>query len=167
MGKCPMGKRSKSLPSAFRHGAYSGTTILPGEDPNDFDELHSRLAAEFAPAGPLEEDIVTSMARLVWRRQNLSTYKLAALAKNRSLKIRAKYGPRFDPNVNPLRGFEREDLRTADQMSAEEKAAEREVRTELGDAMALVEMGDGATIEGLFADLSVIDRLDSIRIFAK
>jgi hypothetical protein len=79
-----MSKRNNRFHPALKHGAYSNTTVLPGEDPDEFNKLHARLVAEFAPAGPLEEDIVTSMARLVWRKQNLSTYKLAALARNRS-----------------------------------------------------------------------------------
>lgn len=77
-------------------------------------ELHDGLVAEFAPAGQAEEDIVATIARLFWRKQNLSTYRLAEWAKDRSSAIRAKYGPCFDPSApDPfplLGGFEREDL---------------------------------------------------------
>jgi hypothetical protein len=50
---------------------YSGTALLPGEDPGEFELLHNKLIAEFAPAGPFEQDIVANMARLIWRKQNL------------------------------------------------------------------------------------------------
>jgi hypothetical protein len=46
---------------------------LPGEDPAAFKKLHANLIKELKPVGPLEEDIVTSVARLLWRKQNLST----------------------------------------------------------------------------------------------
>jgi hypothetical protein len=72
-----MGKRFNRFPSALIHGAYSGTALLPGEDSDDFKKLHKGLIVEFAPLGPLEEDIVASMARLIWRKQNLSTHKVA------------------------------------------------------------------------------------------
>jgi hypothetical protein len=161
-----VGKRSNSLPSALKHGAYSGTALLPGEDPLAFKELYDGLIAEFAPAGPLEEDIVADMARRLWRKQNLLTYKLAALAKDRSSAIRAKYGPCYDPNApDPLSLLKIDapkDLRTPDEIRADEKAAEREIRKELGDAIAFVEMGDAATVERLLEDLALIDRLDGM-----
>jgi len=160
-----VGKRSNLLPPALKHGAYSGVALLPGEDPDAFEKLQRGLIAEFTPEGPFEEEIVATIARLTWRKQNLSTYKLATLAKNRSSAIRAQYGPRFDPNVPgpmmfPIYG--REDIRTADEIQADNRAAEQEIRKELGDALALVEMGDAVTIERLFKDLDVIDRLDGM-----
>jgi len=160
-----MGKRSNLLPPALKHGAYSGTALLPGEDPDAFEKLHKGLIAEFIPEGPLEEDIVATIARLTWRKQNLLTYKLAALAKERFSSIRAQYGPRFDPNVpDPLMfpNFGREDIRTEDEIRADNRAAEQEIKKEFAGAMAFVEMGDPETIEQLFKDLDVIDRLDGM-----
>ncbi len=57
-------------------------TVLPGEDPAGFRKLQEDLFAEFAPDGPLEEDIVETIARLTWRKQNLLTYGMAATARN-------------------------------------------------------------------------------------
>jgi hypothetical protein len=45
--------------------------------------LHRDLIAELAPTGPLEEDIVSTIARLLWRKQNLATFRIAELARNR------------------------------------------------------------------------------------
>ena len=160
-----MSKQNSRVHSALKHGGYSGTTLLPGEDRDAFEKLHRDLIAEFAPAGPAEEDIILTMARLLWRKQNLSTYKVVELVKNRWLVIRAKYGPRYDPNspdIISLSSFERKDLRSQDEIRADEKAAEQELRNELGGAMAFVEMGDAITIERLFENLSVIDRLDGM-----
>jgi hypothetical protein len=57
-----MDKRSKKLPPALKHGAYSGITLLPGEDEGAFEKLLENLEADLAPLGPLEEDIVSTMA---------------------------------------------------------------------------------------------------------
>jgi hypothetical protein len=65
-------KFKKRHPS-LKHGAYSSTAILPGENPAEFEELYQALIAELAPTGALEEDIVANIARLVWRKRNLAT----------------------------------------------------------------------------------------------
>jgi hypothetical protein len=43
--------------------------ILPGEDPKEFEELHSAIIEEWAPDGPTEEDAVLSIAKGVWRKR--------------------------------------------------------------------------------------------------
>jgi hypothetical protein len=73
---------------ALKHGGYSGTSILPGEDAAAFEKLRRDLVDEFAPKGPLEEDIVMTITRLAWRKQNLSTYRKAAFAKDRAFSIK-------------------------------------------------------------------------------
>ena len=66
-------------------------TVLPGEDPAAFRRLQEGLFAEFAPNGPLEEDIVEGIARLTWRKQNLLTYGMAATARSLRAEIQSKY----------------------------------------------------------------------------
>src|SRR5215472_7115262 len=63
--------------SALKHGGYAATIILPGEDPAEFAQLHRKLIAELTPNGAMEEDIVATMAGLVWRKQNLATFRIA------------------------------------------------------------------------------------------
>jgi len=89
-------KRGSQIHPAVKHGGYSRTTLLPGEDTVAFEKLHNDLVAEFAPVGPLEEDIVASMARFVWRKQNLSTYRLAEKARDRISAINSMLGPLLD-----------------------------------------------------------------------
>ena len=60
---------------ALKHGAYSATTILPGESWAEFEKLHRDLMAELTPSGVLEDDIVTTVAHLVWRKKNLPTLR--------------------------------------------------------------------------------------------
>jgi len=57
-----------------KHGAFAKTAILPGEDPREFEELHSALIEEWAPDGPTEEDAVLSIAKGVWRKRRLQKF---------------------------------------------------------------------------------------------
>jgi hypothetical protein len=126
-----MSKKNSRVHPALKHGGYSGMTLLPGEDGSAFEKLHRDLIAEFGPVGPMEEDIVATMARLVWRKQNLLTYRLAQWAKDRHQAISAKFGPSYD--------FRFKDERSPDQIHADAKAMEEEIRNELGDALAFID----------------------------
>ncbi len=66
-----MNKRKGNHPNALKHGAFAKTTILPGEDPREFEELHSALIEEWTPVGPTEEDAVLTIAKGVWRKRRL------------------------------------------------------------------------------------------------
>ena len=59
---------------ALKHGAFAQTAILPGEDPREFEELHSALIEEWAPIGPTEEDAVLSIAKGVWRKRRAQKF---------------------------------------------------------------------------------------------
>ena len=60
---------------AVKHGIYA-ETLLPDEDVTQFEELRQALNAEFVPLGALENDIVATLARLIWRKQNLARFRL-------------------------------------------------------------------------------------------
>ena len=75
-----MNIRVDRIPPALKHGAYSATAVLPGESrAAEFEKLHRGLIAELVPSGVLEDDIVMTIARLVWRKQNLATLRIAEL----------------------------------------------------------------------------------------
>jgi hypothetical protein len=78
-----MVERLKRIHPAIKHGGYSVTAILPGEDRAAFQKLHEKLIAEHAPSGILEHNTVETMARLVWRKQHLCTFRIAELAQAR------------------------------------------------------------------------------------
>jgi hypothetical protein len=155
-------KRSNTLPPALKHGAYSCTTVLPGEDEAAFKKLRDGLVAEFAPAGPLEEDIVERLAALLWRKANLRTYRLAELARDRYSAIWAKAKPPHYLMSMPMLSPPAPDERSPEEIRAAIAAAEKETREELGEAIQLVEMGREVTIERLFEELSVVERLDGM-----
>ena len=83
----PMSFHVKKHHPALKHAGYSATGILPGENPAEFEKLHRELIAEFNPNGALENDIVATMARLVWRKRNLETFRIAERARARCAQI--------------------------------------------------------------------------------
>ena len=62
------------LSGPVKHGAFAKMVILPGEDRQEFEELHSALIEEWAPVGPTEEDAVLSIAKGVWRKRRLQKF---------------------------------------------------------------------------------------------
>jgi hypothetical protein len=67
-------------PNARKHGAFSSMCpTIPGEDPREFQELHSALIDEWQPCGPSEEDAVFSLADLMWRKRRVQRFTQAKL----------------------------------------------------------------------------------------
>jgi hypothetical protein len=118
-----MTKRNNHFPPALKHGAFSATAILPGEDRGAFKQLHDRIVAEFALAGPLKEDIGETMAHLVWRKQNLPTYAIAAKARDLQSSIFGKYG-----HPVKLLSWGEPDPRGPEQILADSEAAKEEIK---------------------------------------
>ncbi len=76
-------RQRRRIHPALKHGGYSGMSLLPGEDPAEFEKLRKDLVAEYAPTGRHEHEIVETIARLIWRKQSLSSYGLAEWARKR------------------------------------------------------------------------------------
>jgi hypothetical protein len=164
----PVVKRTNNAPSALKHGGFAGTTILPGEDEAAFNKLHHDLSVELAPNGPLEKDIVTTIARLVWRKQNLKIYTLIEKAHER-------FGTLIDVSLN-LREHEEEKVASPVvgrhqrrrvfesplEQRARVEAAFEEARKEMGPDRELVALADVATIDNLLNELSLFDRIDGM-----
>jgi hypothetical protein len=89
-----MSARVKKLHPALKHGGYCATGLLPGEDHTAFERLYQDLIADLRPDGPLENDIVASIARLYWRKQNLDTFRIAESARNRFQPLDQRKRPR-------------------------------------------------------------------------
>jgi len=132
--------------------------LLPGEDAVAFEKLYDDLIIEWNPVGPLETDIVASIAHLTWRKQNLSTYRKADAAKSRFAAIRHELVPRPDFALLSFGGGKPD----PEEVRAGEQAAEQKARKELGTAWELVEAGGAVTIDHLLSELTLIDRLDGM-----
>jgi transposase len=159
---------------ALKHGGYSATTILPGEDSASFEKLRRELIAEFSPEGALEHDVVATIARLVWRKQNLATFRLAALVREHRNAIRSKRVaavekkyrrqplPPSSEEERILRLLEPDHEFVADERKRAVKNADRQAREELGEAYELAEIGEPTTVDRLLQDLGVEERLDAM-----
>src|SRR6516164_2881049 len=86
----PMSVQVKKFHAALKHGAFSATAILPGEDPDALKELHQNIIAELAPVGALEEHIVWTIARLVWRKEHLATLRIGEPVLEHESRIQAQ-----------------------------------------------------------------------------
>jgi hypothetical protein len=148
----------KKVPPTFKHGGYCASDVLPGESAAAFEKLKKDIVDELAPNGPLEDDIVKTLARLVWRKQNLGTFNVAQRARERASQLLHQQLARHPSPLQFGDPFEL-DQATRDQAVQD---GEKEARKELGQDYALVEVGESATMEGLMADLAVRDRLDAM-----
>jgi hypothetical protein len=147
---------------ALKHAGYAAIGVLPGEDRAEFEKQHRDLVAEFGPNGVLENEIVADMARLIWRKENLETFRIADLARARHNKIINERVPQDKIEYPTLDfGFVKERVDPAVRDAAI-RAAEDQARRELGDAYGLLEIGEIASADRLMKDLEVQDRLDAM-----
>jgi hypothetical protein len=150
-----MSVRGKKIHPALKHAGYSTATLLPGEDPDAFVKLQQDVIAEFQPTGPVEDDIVGSIARYLWRKKNLPTFRLAALARFHCARLDAQYRRKLYENDPD----DEED--SAAQRFAFEQARKR-ARKELRETYELVEVGETATVEDLNKLLAIEEYLDGL-----
>jgi hypothetical protein len=161
-----VGLRDKKLYPALKHGAYSAAGLLPGEDRVAFEKLHRDLISELCPDGPLEKDTVYDIARCMWRKQNLETFRIAEAARNRASAIRWKMIPDTTPPIYfpPMGVDPNSDWTPPDpaEVEAAAEAAETQARKELGENYKFVEMGELATVTQMQAEFEVEERLNAM-----
>ena len=153
-----MTKRTNHIPPALKHGIYSGIGLLPTEDPAEFQKFKQEIFDEYVPVGRSERNIVENMADKMWRRQNLFTYCLAERARDRHSSIYSELGP---PALYEMPLLQGEETRSADELKALRKRADEQAQTELGSAIALVEIGEVVTFEYMEKELAMMERLDA------
>ena len=141
------------LPVVIKHGAFSAMTLMPGEDATAYEELHAQLIGELHPCGVLEEETVSSVARLLWRRRNLATLRAAKLAQDRLYELKFE-------KLNAISG---QAGRAEDtEVDAARASAQAQAREELGDIYELIEAENAATTDGLMQELTTQERLDAM-----
>jgi hypothetical protein len=139
---------------AFKHGGYSATAILPGENRAEFEKLQQDLIAEFSPNGVLEHDLVARIALLVWRKKNLATYRIAEVARQPFVSHE-----RRQEAVVKVRPQEELDAADCAEMIRKD---EHDARKRLGDIYELVAIGELATVSYLLRELELVERLDEM-----
>ena len=60
--------RKRRRSNAQKAGVFAEPLILPGEDPHEFEALHSALIEEWDPSGPSEQSRVFGIADAEWRK---------------------------------------------------------------------------------------------------
>jgi hypothetical protein len=146
----------KKIHPALKHGGYTATTFLSGESEADFEKLRQSVFAELTPEGALQEDAVTNIVGLLWRKQNLPIFRLVERAKRRQQQLIEEQIPQLSSAMSSaMLGIDPALRKKATQIAVEQ------ARKEFDDVWDLVEIGDEATIEGLLHDLDVQDRLDA------
>ena len=112
------------------------TGVLPGEDRAAFEQLRRDLISDLRAEGPAEPDIVDTIARLIWRKQNLETLRIAESARKRSSAIwsivPSTHPPLLEPHLGPVSDPNWEPPDPA-VVEAARKAALAQAQEELGD----------------------------------
>jgi hypothetical protein len=146
--------------NALKHGVYSTIGLLPGESPVKFKKHQQDVIDELRPNGPVEHDIVMTIARALWRKQNLATFQTAQLVKFRYRQIideelKSRAIPSSHSQMFVHKGENQEALEEA------WRAAQKQACGELGDLCEYRD-DDFGTIERLMKDLEVVERLDAV-----
>jgi hypothetical protein len=147
--------------NALKHGVYSTIGLLPGESPAIFKKHQKIVIDEFRPNGLVELDIVLTIARLLWRKQNLASFEIGKLVKSRYRQIleeelQSRGIQTLLSQMSVLKGENRAALGEAI------RAAQKQARSELGDwDWDEFRDDDFGTIERLLKDLELEERLDA------
>ena len=64
--RSPAGKTAVAL-NRLSHGLYAATLILPGEDPEQYQQLHDQYQAYYQPRDIVEQELVDQLAAAKWR----------------------------------------------------------------------------------------------------
>src|SRR5690349_21564659 len=134
-----MQANSKKLPPSLKHGAFSATTILPGESETEFKQMHQSIIAELNLEGVLEQEVGLSLAHRIWRKGHLAIFLTAEHAQARCTDIQISL----------------QETGVTDLFTEARPAAEKQARRELGEAYDLVELGEGVTLDGLAKQLAI------------
>ena len=72
--------KNRSAKNALKHGLLARDTVMPGEDPADFDKQLGALEADIQPANSLEFELVRQIADAQWRMRRLTRLETGFLA---------------------------------------------------------------------------------------
>jgi hypothetical protein len=57
--------------NAIKHGAFAKALVILNENKDDFDELHQSCVKELKPSGLMEEELVLTIAKYMWRKRRI------------------------------------------------------------------------------------------------
>ena len=103
--------RARAARNGTRHGLRGGPfALLPGEDADEFAELHAAVTADWSPRDAYERRWVRELVAALWRQERLRGLELATLAAAeqehppteatvKRLLTFARYGARIDKDM--------------------------------------------------------------------
>jgi hypothetical protein len=77
-----MRDHKRKRPNAQKHVVFATCPIIPGEDREEFSELHSALVAEWMPVSATEEDAVFTITKATWRKRRAQNFLEVQLMSN-------------------------------------------------------------------------------------
>jgi hypothetical protein len=145
----------KSKLNSLRHGLRSVKTVVPGENPEDWETHRNAIVDDLAPHGAMELALAEQCAAKLWRLGRVSAYEadLIAIAQSEDELLRS-HEANHDRGLC-ITGPKRTDIPTRDDVGRARHAAETAARklteqTEaLGQLQALAAMEDDEVLPSL------------------
>src|ERR1022692_676586 len=82
--KTPQGKATASM-NALRHGLRARKVVIPGEEQDEFDQLHAGLQNQYQPQNPAEQHLVDQAAIAQWKLVRAEVFEAKCYAKDSSI----------------------------------------------------------------------------------
>jgi len=99
--------KQRSSQNALKHGIYAIESVIPGEDPADFDALCTEFGQRYDPDGPYERSLVRQMADAEWRMRRImrleADFLKSAVDDERKNQTR-RFPNEPEPDLSLLRG---------------------------------------------------------------
>jgi hypothetical protein len=121
--RTPEGRAVVGL-NALRHGLSAQITVLPNENPEEFQELLDAFLAEYQPAGPTETLLVEQMAMASWRLRRMRALETGLFSIRMSQLSRDEKSPDLDPRSRAF-AYDASGSRSIESLSRYETRIER------------------------------------------
>jgi hypothetical protein len=86
--KTPQGKATASM-NALRHGLRARKVVIPGEEQDEFDQLHAGLQNQYQPQNPAEQHLVDQAAIAQWKLVRAEVFEAKCYAEKPSAEAQA------------------------------------------------------------------------------
>ena len=99
--------KQRSSQNTLKHGLYAVESVIPGEDPAEFDDLCHEFGERYLPDGPYERSLVRQMADAEWRLRRITRLEadfLKAAVESQREKHNRLHPGEPEPDESLLRG---------------------------------------------------------------
>ena len=99
--------KQRSSQNALIHGVYAVESVIPGEDPADFDKLCTEFGLRYDPDGPYERSLVRQMADAEWRMRRIMCLEadfIKAGVESERKNQKRRFPNQPEPDLSTLRG---------------------------------------------------------------